>query len=129
VIGAFSVARGAAVYIGDLRVERRGAATRTVIVDREESTRQRVAARLAEAKLAPSKGLMRPAQNPGRFTRVTAICGGSWGIECDGNHHGVRPLEPNAMAWTYPQVDSVTPFLEWTPSSRSEVTYDVAVYE
>ena len=129
VMAAFSVVKGEAVYIGDLRVERGGTTGRTEIVDREEDTRQRLAARLAEAALAPGKGLMRPEQPPGRFARVTAICGGSWGIECDANHRGVRPLQPNAMAWTYPPVESVTPLLEWTRSSRAGVTYDVAVYE
>jgi hypothetical protein len=128
-MAAFVVAKGEAIYIGDLRVETRGPAVRTTIVDQEETTRERVAAGLAAAKLSPGKRLMRPEQQPGRFTAVTAICGKSWGIECDGNHHGVRPLQPNAFAWTYPTVESLTPLLEWTPSSRSDVTYDVAVYE
>jgi hypothetical protein len=129
VMAAFSVAKGEAVYIGDVRVERGGTMGRTAIVDREENTRQRLAARLAEAALAPGKRLMRPEQPPGRFAQVTAICGGSWGIECDANHRGVRPLQPNGFAWTFPPVESVTPLLEWTRSSRARVTYDVAVYE
>jgi hypothetical protein len=126
VMAAFSVAKAQAVYIGDLRVDRVGKAARIGIVDREDDAREGLAPRLAEAKLTLAKGLMRPEQPPGRFSRVTAICGGSWGIQCEGNHHGVRQLEPGAFALP---LDSVTPLLEWTPSSRSDVTYDVAIHE
>jgi len=129
IMAPLSVTKREAIYLGDLRIERRGRAARIDVLDQEESTRQRLAPRLAEGKLTLRKALARPEQQPGRFARVTAICGGSWAIACDGNHHGVRPLQPNALAWTYPQVDSVTPSLEWTPSSRAGVTYDVALYE
>jgi hypothetical protein len=129
VVGAFVVAKGEAVYIGDLRIEAVGRDSRWNIVDREGSTRERLAPRLTEAKLPSVKRLMRPEQPPGRYTRVTPICGGSWGIQCDSHHQGVTPVQPDGFPWTFPPVGSVTPLLEWTASSRREVTYDLAIYE
>lgn len=127
---AFSVAQaGQAVYIGDLLIEIRRGRSRVDVLDRYEPALQRFEARIAQAKLAPAKALMRFEQQPGRYRRVTEICSPSWAIECDSNYQGVRPLSPEGTAWNYTVTKGVAPLLEWKPSSRPELTYDVAIYE
>jgi hypothetical protein len=119
---------GQAVYIGHLRVEWESSGYRFAVHDRESSALDQVRDRLASAKLQPSKELMR-AEDPGRFKQVTAICSASWGTHCDLTHQGVRPLQPDGTAWTFSEVRTLTPLLEWEPSSRSGVAYDIAIYE
>lgn len=126
----FSVPQaGQAVYIGDLLIESRGGAIRSQVLDRYEAALERVHERIAGAKLMPAKGLMQPESPPGRFSRVTPICAASWAIECDSNYQGVRPLQPEGTERTYARVTELTPLLEWKPSSRPGISYDVAIYE
>jgi hypothetical protein len=126
----FSVPQpGQAVYIGDLRIETGKSRYRFGVFDRYAGTLQRIETRLADGKLAPAKGLMQLEAQAGRYKRVSGICGASWGVDCDSNYQGVRPLEPEGAAWSFPVARDLTPLLEWKPASRPEVTYDVAIYE
>jgi hypothetical protein len=126
----FSVPQpGQAVYIGELRIETGKSRYRFGVLDRYAGTLQRVEARLADGKFPAAKGLMRLEPQPGSYKRVTGICARSWGLECDSNYQGVRPLEPEGAARGFPVAKDLTPLLAWKPSTRPEVTYDVAIYE
>lgn len=127
---SFSVPRpGAAVYIGDLVVESRGGASRLQVLDRYDAAAQRVREALAAAKLEPAKALMRLEPEPGNPRRITPVCGGSWGVTCDSEYQGVRPLQPEPTVTGHMAVDTLTPTFEWQPSRRAGVTYDIAIYE
>lgn len=126
----FSVPRaGAAAYVGDLVVESRGGASRLQVLDRYDAALQRAAELITAAKVEPAKGLMRLEPLPGSVGRVTSICGGSWGIVCDENYQGVRPVRPERTEHTFALVATSAPQLEWQPSSRRGVAYDVIIYE
>lgn len=129
-MATFSVPQaGQAVYIGDLLIETGRRGGRIDVMDRYQPALERAGARIAEGKLTPAQGLMRPEQAPGQFRRVTDICGAAWGIECDANYRGVQPVAPEGTAWNYSATKDLAPLLEWKPSGRPEVTYDVAIYE
>jgi hypothetical protein len=110
---------GQAFYIGDLRIVTQKNRSRFDVVDRWEGS----------AKPGAAKALMRLELPPGRFTRVTGICSPSWGLECDRTYQGVRPVLPEGTAWNFAPTKSLTPRLEWQPSSRRDIAYDVAIYE
>ncbi|HKU46177.1 MAG TPA: hypothetical protein VJQ58_04795 [Burkholderiales bacterium] len=126
---AFSVARGEAVYIGDVQVVVERKRDHFRIIDRSVDARRRVEDKVAESKLGTGIALMRLESRTARYREVTEICVAPWGLECSDTHQGVIPVEPADTAWTYPEVKSLSPLLEWKPSSRSGITYDVAVYE
>ena len=63
------------------------------------------------------------------YARVIDICDGAWGVRCSQSLQGVEPLSPQGTAEGVPVTGSLTPRLEWQPSTRPGVTYDVVVYE
>ena len=125
----FSVPQGQAVYVGELRMETRGGASRVEVLDRYEAALPRVEQRIAAAKLTPAKALVQLEAPPGRYTRVTPICGAAWAIECDGEYQGVRPLQPEGTERSFVRVKDLAPLLQWKPSGRPGTAYDVAIYE
>ncbi|HYD55341.1 MAG TPA: hypothetical protein VEB41_00385 [Burkholderiales bacterium] len=128
VMARFSVpAAGQAVYIGELRIETHGGATRQVVGDDFEAAAARMRPRLAGFE--PAKGLLRPEPEPGSMRRLISICAPTWGLSCDRTFQGVVPLSPKGVGEDFPLVADLRPVLEWKPSSRGDVTYDVAIYE
>lgn len=119
---------GQAAYIGHVRVEWDKSSYRVSVHDREGSALDRIRDQLASAKLQFYKELARM-EDPGRFKRVTPACSAAWGTHCDQTHQGVRPLQPDGTGWTFSEVRTLTPVLEWEPSSRADVAYDIVIYE
>lgn len=129
-VTTFSVPQpGQAVYIGNLRVE---ADTRRYgfdVVDQYAETLKRVDARIAAEKFEAVKGLMRLEGQTGSHKRVTEICDKAWGLTCDRTYQGVEAVRPSGTELGFPVTQDLTPLLEWKPSGRPEVSYDVAIYE
>ena len=125
----FSVPQGQAVYIGELRMEARGGASRTEVLDGYEAALPLVEQRIAAARLTPAKALMQLEAPPGRYSRVTSICAAAWAIGCDSDYQGVRPLQPAGTERSPVRVKGLTPLLEWKPSGTPGTSYDVAIYE
>jgi hypothetical protein len=120
---------GQAFYVGALRMEARGGASRIQVLDEYDAALTRAQERITAAKLAPAKTLMALESPVGRYARITSICAASWAIECDANYQGVRPLQPEGTERRYVQVQGRTPLLQWKPSAKPGTTYDVAIYE
>lgn len=126
----FAVSQPAqAFYVGALRVESRGGASRVQVLDDYDVALKRSEERIAAAKLTPAKALMWLEPPVGRYARITSICAASWAIGCDASYQGVRPLQPEGTERRYAQVKERSPLLEWAPSSKAGTTYDVAIYE
>jgi len=127
IMGSFSVPRGGArVYIGDLRVESSGAVQRAQVIDRYDETLTRVD---PAWKGAAEKRLMVLERPPGTYARIAGICDPFWQLVCDEDYRGVRPLKPEGAVRGFPTTENLQPLLEWTPSPRAGVTYDIAIYE
>lgn len=120
---------GTAVYIGDIRVALRSGRYSIALVDEYEATAKRMQPLLEKGKFRPMKSLMRPERAPGNFKAVQPVCAAAWGLNCSDNVQGVELVGPVRFGATFPTTASLTPALEWKPSSRKDVTYDVVIYE
>lgn len=118
---------GQAVYIGDLRIETRGNASRFRVEDRYDDARKRIESKPGNFDVL--KGLMRLEGRTGSYRQVVQICDARWGVPCDKTYQGVVPTRPAGTAEGFPDADSLAPLLEWKPSSRPDVSYDVVVHE
>lgn len=121
---------GQATYLGELRIQSfRGRLGLRVMDKYEEDGLSHHAARIDAGRFRPAKSLMALESPPGKHRQVSSVCAGTWGIECTKEFQGVEPSSPQGTAQGFPVVASLTPLLEWKPSSRPAVTYDVAIYE
>ncbi|MFY9317594.1 MAG: DUF6719 family protein [Burkholderiales bacterium] len=126
----FSVSKpGQAVYIGDLRIEAGTDRYRFDVVDRYAEALKRVDARITAGRLEAVKDLMRLEKQAGSYKRVVEICDKAWALKCDRNYQGVEPVRPSGTEMGFPVTHNLTPLLEWKPSGRPEVSYDVAIYD
>lgn len=120
---------GTALYIGDIRVQSRGGRYNIDVVDEYDETLRRMQPQLEGAKFRPVKALMQPERPPGNYKRVQSVCAAAWQLACSDTHQGVEIVAPVGPGMTFPSTESLTPVLEWKPSPRKDVTYDVVVYE
>jgi hypothetical protein len=120
---------GVAVYIGDIRIASRGGRYAIDLVDDYDETLKRMQPLLASGRFRPVKALLRPERPPGRYKAVQPICSGAWGVACSDANQGVEVVAPVGPGMTFPTTETLTPLLEWKPSARSDVTYDLVVYE
>ncbi|HVW53935.1 MAG TPA: hypothetical protein VHC91_26605 [Trinickia sp.] len=119
---------GHASYIGDIVIDSSKASYAFAVRDNFEASLIKNAARFDAAKLTPSKDIMRPEDRLGTYEAMWGICSARSGLKCSSSLHGVEPLTQGS-AIGHPPVASLTPLLEWKPSSRADISYDVAVYE
>jgi hypothetical protein len=120
---------GQAVYIGDLRIVSSKGRSGFAIQDRYADALTRNEAHLRQSSMVAARGLMQREARLGTYRHVTGICTQQWGVLCDDHFRGVQPLRPDGSGQGFPAAESLTPVLEWKPSSKPGVTYDVAVYE
>jgi hypothetical protein len=121
VMARFTVPQaGRTAYIGDLRIEAGPRGLRLSVAEGAGAS--------GEPEVA--NALMRlEGDDLGGARRVLGICTPAWGLACDRTTRGVVPVEPVGTADSFPVTEDRRPLLKWTPSSRTDVTYDVAVYE
>ena len=122
-------AAGTAVYIGDIRVASIGGQYHIDLVDAYDETVKRMQPLLESGKFRPAKALLQPERPPGRYKAMHSVCGHEWQLTCSETNQGVEVVAPVGPGMTFPTTETLTPLLEWTPSPRKDVTYDVAIYE
>jgi len=120
---------GSALYIGDIRVQSSRGQYAIEILDEYDETVKRMQPLLDAGKFRPVKALLRPERPPGRFKAIQPVCSPRWGLTCSETSRGVELVAPVGPGMTFPTTESLTPLLEWKPSTRKDVTYDVAIYE
>lgn len=120
---------GTAVYIGDIRIASRSGRYNIDVVDGYDETLSRMQAQLEGAKFRPVKAFLQPERPPGTYKRVQPICAAAWGLTCSSTQQGVEIVAPVGPGMTFPTTESLTPLLEWKPSPRKDLTYDVVIYE
>jgi len=126
----FSIPRpGQGVYIGDLRIDTMHGRYYFGVDDKYADALAKVQPQLAAAKIVPEKLLMTPEKKQETVKSTWPICAKRSGLVCETNLQGVEPVQPPDTASSFVTVTSLTPLLAWKPSSKKELTYDVAVYE
>jgi len=123
------VAPGTALYIGDIRVRASRARYSMELVDEYDETLKRMQPRLASGKFQPAKALLEPEPPAGKYKSVRPICAAFWQLTCSGVNQGVELVAPVGTGPFAPTTESLTPLLEWKPSPRKDVSYDVVIYE
>lgn len=119
---------GIASYLGDLHIAVDRGRYTFGVEDNYAAAVQRNLARLNEERRAPAKELMRPEKRLGTYTDVWGICSQRGGVQCSGSLQGVEAVGTSATPG-YPLVATLTPVLEWKPSTKSNIRYDFALYE
>lgn len=117
------------LYIGDLKLLMEKGLYRVGIKDDQVAAIERYRNRFLEAHDLPQKGLMEPEMTVGSYDRMNYICAEGWGIECTSSNRGVTPSNPETVTKGFSVVDSLTPTLEWKPSAKEDVSYDLVIYE
>lgn len=120
---------GTAVYIGDIRVDSRGGRYDIALLDEYDETLKRMQPKLEGGKFRPVKALVQPERPAGNYKAVQSICAMAWALTCSDTNRGVEIVSPVGPGMTFPTTESLTPVLEWKPSPRKDVAYDVVVYE
>jgi hypothetical protein len=78
-----------------------------------------------------TKNLMRDEGNLGHVEDVMPLCSGEWGLPCSLRKQGVSPILPNKSRGPFAEgfaAKDLRPIIQWTPSTRKDVTYDLALY-
>lgn len=120
---------GTAVYIGDIRVESRSGRYSIALLDEYDETLRRMRPGLESGKFRPVKALVQPERPPGNYKAMQSICAAAWALACSDTNQGVEIVAPVGPGMIFPTTESLMPVLEWKPSPRKDVTYDVVVYE
>lgn len=125
----FSVPQpGQAAYVGHLRVD--AGSAQTILLDLLDESAERFRAQLSKGKFEVVRGIMAlEEERPRNARRLRAVCAPAWGLQCDGTHQGVVPLQPEGTVDGFPLIPDRRPLLQWKPSSRGDVTYDIVVFE
>lgn len=120
---------GENVYLGSLRFLGNEYMLGTLVVDEYDDAKVKFDARFPGRQGTSIRGLIQPLESPGLVGEVLPPCHESWQIECTDRFSGVIPLTPEVTTSGFTQVDSLSPAFSWKGTSRSDVTYDLIIYE
>ena len=116
--GAFTVpANASAVYIGDISIALYGDTVAVRVTDNGGPATAKLRSRFPKLEAAPVKSLLRISADGGSNRRAESPCKSIWGVRCNEDFVGVRPLT------------ATTAGVSWSASGNPNVTYDLAVYE
>lgn len=120
---------GGDVYLGTIRFS----GNKFILLPTLEDSFDKISG-LYDAKFPTRKGtavklLLKPARQVGSFANIRAPCHDEWKIECDKRFDGVTPISPAVSQSGFPEESSLTPEFRWKGCSRSDVSYDLVVYE
>jgi hypothetical protein len=78
--------------------------------------------------VATTRDLIIPEPPLGNVSAVRSACAPEWGgADCKSSQHGVKPLTPEHQSGRFAVVQTLTPTFAWSPSSRTEVHYDLVI--
>jgi hypothetical protein len=126
----FTVPPGAkSLYIGDLTVQVGKGLYAYKIEDNHSAASARYREKFPGAADQPQTILLEREPPLGSVEGLSYICAEGWGIECTKKYHGVTPLSPGMSKGSFTETTSLQPRFEWTPSTNSDVTYDLVLFE
>lgn len=120
---------GEDVYIGDIEFRGNEYVLGEFIKDRFDEASSQLAARFPSRQKTPIKQVMTISDSPGRVATILPPCHETWHIECADNFSGVTALSPQVRSSGFTDVGTLTPKFSWKGSTRSDVSYDLIIYE
>ena len=122
-------ANAKSVYVGDITIAIHEGGFAVRVADNQVRAAENLRRKFPQLGAAPRKALMRLPERADSLARAESSCGGDWGIRCDDDYLGVRPVRP-AMDGTVSSANGgLIPTLEWVASGNARVTYDLTVHE
>jgi len=85
--------------------------------------------RFPDRSAADVKQLMEVPKPIGNFQGFRGSCNEDWEISCTERFDGVTPISPDVTTSGFPVVNNLTPEFRWEGSPKSEVSYDLVLYE
>ena len=76
-----------------------------------------------------AKQLMAEAESLGTINAYRGACNEDWQIGCTKRFRGVTPMSPDVAQSGFPLANSLTPEFKWKGCPKSDVSYDLVVYE
>lgn len=126
--GRFTVpAAPTSVYVGDVIVMAQKFQDSVAIADRYDEALARLGDGYPQHPAATVSQLLQPEAPVGEFASVLPACEPAWGVDCERNQYGVKPISPEHHKGRYAVVDSLTPTFSWSGSSRADIHYDLVV--
>ena len=122
-------ATGEDVYIGDIEFRGNEFVLGAMIEDRFDEASSRITARFPRRQKSVLKQLMTVAASPGRVGSILPPCHETWHVDCADNFSGVTALSPEVRSSGFTEVGTLTPEFRWQGSSRTDVSYDLILYE
>lgn len=65
----------------------------------------------------------------GNFTAYRGPCHEAWNVDCSKQFQGVTPVTPDVSKSGFPSISSLTPEFRWKGCPRSDISYDLVLYE
>jgi hypothetical protein len=117
------------LYVGDLYLFMDKGRCLTGVKDDYENALVAYRAQFPQRQDLPGKGLIGSPEKLGSYTKVKQICAPEWGVECDRNSQGVKPISPQLSGTEPITVDGLAPRFAWEPSTDTDVAYDLVIFE
>jgi hypothetical protein len=117
----------ASVYVGDVIVVLKGYSHSVGVADRYDAALTRLDAAYPDHPASTVNNLVQFEPPLGHYSAMLAPCAPEWGVDCDSNQYGVKPVRPIHRTGEYTAIESLRPTFEWSPSTRPEVHYDLVV--
>ena len=86
-------------------------------------------ARFPDRKGTSVKQLLEEPQPIGNFAAYRGRCHEAWNVDCSKQFQGVTPIAPDVSTSGFPLADTLTPEFRWKGCPRSDVSYDLILYE
>lgn len=120
---------GQDVYIGSIEFRGNKYALGAFIEDRFDQANAQIAARFPGRQRTAVKRLIMMSVPAGTVGAILPPCHVSWLVDCTKKFSGVTAISPAVRSSGFTDVTTLTPDFRWKGSSRSDVTYDLIIYE
>lgn len=75
------------------------------------------------------KRLLEQPKAIGHFSAYRGSCDEAWNVDCGKRFKGVTPISPEVSQSGFPMANSLKPEFRWKGCPRTDVTYDLILYE
>jgi hypothetical protein len=116
-------------YVGFLKFQGSEYQMRTTVLDNYDEAMAQYDTKYPTRAGTSIKQLFKYPEIPGTFSSISGPCHESWKVECTKRFTGVTPHSPEVTTSNFPSVDSLTPVFKWKGSTRTDVSYDLILFE
>lgn len=120
---------GEDIYIGSIEYQDRVAYFESSVEDKYDEVMVRYREKYPARNKVPVSEIMVEPTMVGNVSAVRGQCHDDWNVECDKRFSGVTPVSPEVSSSGFPALDTLQPEFRWKGCSRSDISYDLIIYE